>query len=306
MRELNVVAVGRAARAWLLLLFCVAISNTSSAQAGNSARTTQPLPSTAPRIATLAPAMTELVYAAGAGAQLVGVSDFSDYPPSARKLPVISNHAAVNLEALLALKPDRVLAWKGGTPQRMIDAVAKAGLQVEVLAGQRIDDVPALMRDIGRIAGTQVAAEQAARDYETRLANIRKRFAGQAKVTAAIEIWHAPFMTVGATHYMSDALAACGATNIFADLPGVTSEPSLEVLVARNPMAIVGSGSADDAEKFQARWARFTQLRAVREKALVHVEADLLQRQTPRLLDGVEALCKGLQKVRQSASKAPG
>jgi iron complex transport system substrate-binding protein len=247
--------------------------------------------------------MTELVYAAGAGAQLVGVSDFSDYPSAARKLPVIANHAAVNLESLLALKPDRVLAWKGGTGQRMIDAVIHAGFKVDILEGQRIDDVPGMMRAIGRIAGTQDEAERAARSYEERLANIRRQYAARPVVTAAIEIWHAPFMTVGGTHYMSDALTACGARNIFADLPGVTPEPGLEALVARDPMVIVGSGSAEDAARFQARWARFAQLKAVRDKGLVHVEADLLQRQTPRLLEGVLQLCEGIEKIRAARAR---
>lgn len=276
----------------------------ATAQAVNSASAQQQRVSAAPRLATLAPALTELVYAAGAGAQLVGVSDFSDYPPAARKLPVIANHASVNLESLLALKPDRVLAWKGGTGQRMIDAVIQAGFRVEVLEGQRIDEVPALLRAIGQLAGTRAEAERAARSYEERLANIRRQYAARPVVTAAIEIWHAPFMTVGGTHYMSDALFACGARNIFADLPGVTPEPGLEVLVARDPEVIVGSGSAEDSSRFQARWGRFAQLKAVRDKGLVHVEADLLQRQTPRLLEGVQQLCEGIERVRAARLKS--
>ncbi|MDX2219918.1 MAG: cobalamin-binding protein [Burkholderiales bacterium] len=253
----------------------------------------------AQRIVTLAPALTELVYAAGAGSKLVAVSAWSNYPPAATNLPVVADHAAVNREALLALKPDVVLAWKTGTPERMMASVRSLGISVRLIDGQRIDDVPRLLREIGEIAGTSSAADNAATAYEIRLANIRKRYASLDSVPALIEIWHAPFMSVSGAHYMSDALVACGGRNVLADLPGITPEVSMERIVEIDPAAIVGAGSADSPARFKDNWKRFTSLKAVRQDALIWLEPDTIQRQTPRLLDGVESLCQQLARTRK-------
>ncbi len=249
-------------------------------------------------IVTLAPALTELVYAAGAGHKLVAVSAWSNYPAEATRLPVIADHAAVNREALLALKPDVVLAWKTGTSARMLEAVRSLGISVRLIDGQRIDDVPRLLREIGQVAGTLESAEKAASAYESRLANIRKQYATLRPVPALIEIWHSPLMTVTGTHYMSDALVACGGRNVLADLPGITPEVSMERIVEIDPEAIVGAGSADGAAKFKENWKRLASLKAVKRDALIWLDPDTFQRQTPRLLDGVQMLCTALSRLR--------
>lgn len=254
--------------------------------------------SSAQRIVTLAPALTELVYAAGAGDKLVAVSAWSNYPPEATKLPVVADHAAVNREALLALKPDVVLAWKTGTPERMMESVRSLGIPVRLMGGQRIDDVPRLLREIGQVSSTAGPAERAAKAYEIRLANIRKRYAALRPVLSLIEVWHSPFMSVSGAHYMSDALVACGGRNVLAELPGITPEVSMERIVEIDPEAIIGAGSADAAIKLRENWKRFASLKAVKRDALIWLVPDTFQRQTPRLLDGVEKLCVALERVR--------
>jgi len=254
----------------------------------------------AQRMVTLAPALTELVFAAGAGSKLVAVSAWSNYPAEVTRLPIVADHAAVNREALLALKPDVVLAWKTGTPERMMESVRSLGIPVRLIDGQRIDDVPRLLREIGQIANTTAPAEQAAKTYESRLANIRKQHASLRAVPSLIEVWHAPFMSVSGAHYMSDALVACGGRNVLADQPGVTPEVSLERIVEIDPEAIIGAGSADGAAKFRENWKRFSSLKAVRNDALIWLDPDTFQRQTPRLLDGVEQLCAALARVRST------
>jgi len=254
----------------------------------------------AQRIVTLAPALTELVYAAGAGNKLVAVSAWSNFPSEATKLPVVADHAAVNREALLALKADVVLAWKTGTPERMMESVRSLGIAVRLIDGQRIDDVPRLLREIGQIANTTALAEQAAKVYESHLANIRKQYAALRPVPSLIEVWHSPFMSVSGAHYMSDALVACGGRNVLADLPGITPEVSMERIVEIDPEAIIGAGSADGAVKLRENWKRFASLKAVKRDALIWLDPDTFQRQTPRLLDGVEKLCAALQRVRST------
>jgi iron complex transport system substrate-binding protein len=257
------------------------------------------------RVATLAPFLAELVYAAGAGGKLVGVSAYSDYPREARFLPVIADAGGVNREALLALRVDAVLAWKSGTPGKQIEALRQSGVNVIVVDGDRLDDIPRLLRRIGGLVGPAEPAEQAAARFESELGALRAQYGSKTEVSAMLEIWHRPLMTISGKHYMSDALLVCGGRNVFADYPGVAPEVSIESVLKANPAAIIGAGSAQDERSFRESWLRFPALYAVKQGHLIYLEADLIQRQTPRILDGVHRLCVALEGVRSSRQPAP-
>jgi iron complex transport system substrate-binding protein len=256
------------------------------------------------RVATLAPFLAELVYAAGAGGKLVGVSAYSDYPLEARSLPVIADAGGVNREALLALRVDAVLAWKSGTPGKQIEALRQSGVNVIVVDGDRLDDIPRLLRRIGGLVGPAGPAEQAAARFERELGALRAQYGSKTEVSAMLEIWHRPLMTISGKHYMSDALLVCGGRNVFADYPGVAPEVSIESVLKANPAAIIGAGSAQDERSFRESWLRFPALYAVKQGHLIYLEADLIQRQTPRILDGVHRLCVALEGVRSSRQPA--
>jgi iron complex transport system substrate-binding protein len=256
------------------------------------------------RVATLAPFLAELVYAAGAGGKLVGVSAFSDYPREARSLPVIADAGGVNREALLALRVDAVLAWKSGTPGKQIEALRQSGVNVIVVDGDRLDDIPRLLRRIGGLVGPADLAEQAAARFERELGALRAQYGSKTEVSAMLEIWHRPLITISGKHYMSDALLVCGGRNVFADYPGVAPEVSIESVLKANPAAIIGAGSAQDERSFRENWLPFPALYAVKQGHLIYLEADLIQRQTPRILDGVHRLCVALEGVRSSRQPA--
>jgi iron complex transport system substrate-binding protein len=262
------------------------------------------LPAQAQRIVTMAPFLTELVFAAGAGDKLVGVAAHSNYPAQARSLPVVADATGANREALLHLKPDLVLAWRTGTPLHAIESLRVAGVPILVMEGARIDDVPKLLRHIGALAKSAASAEEAARRFEKELAGLRETHASRRPVSAMFEIWHAPLMTIAGNHYMTDALEACGGRNVFADVAGIAPEISLESVVAKDPEAIIGAGSALDESVFRKNWARFGSLQAVKQGALIHLNADTIQQQTPRLIEGVKAICAGLEKVRTARKPA--
>jgi iron complex transport system substrate-binding protein len=258
----------------------------------------------AQRIATLAPFLTELVYAAGAGDKLVGVSAYSDFPSQAKLLPVIADAAGSNLEALLALRVDRVLAWKGGTPAQQVEMLRAARVDVVLFDGDRLEDIPRLLREIGALAGTGGEAERAARDFERELAALRSRYAGRTAIGAMFEIWHRPLMTVSGKHFMSDALATCGGSNVFAHESGITPEISPETVLKLDPEVIIGAGSAQGERAFRANWASFPALSAVRDGHLIYLDPDLIQRQTPRILQGIRSLCVALDTVRSSHAQS--
>jgi iron complex transport system substrate-binding protein len=254
----------------------------------------------AQRIVTLAPFLTELVYSAGAGGRVVGVSAYSDYPPEAGALPQVASAAGASIESIAALKPDLVLAWKDGIRADDVERIARLGPRVYVAQARSLADVPRLLDAIGTLAG--VDARPVAAAYEARLAQVRSEYAGRPEVGVFLEIWDHPLTTISGRHFMNEALATCGARNVFADLPGVAPEVSWEELYARDPPVIVGVGSAATAAQFRANWKAHATLSAVKGQRLVYVPPDRLQRPTARTPDGIAELCAALDAVRPRAA----
>ncbi|HMA10296.1 MAG TPA: cobalamin-binding protein [Steroidobacteraceae bacterium] len=247
------------------------------------------------RIISLTPHLTELVFAVGAGAQLVGVDSASDYPPEARTLPRVGDYSRVNFERVLALKPDLVLVWVGGNRAADIHGLEKMGLPVLHTQATRLDDVARLLRLIGRASGHAGEGEAAARDFTARLAVLQAGATRQPPVSVFYQVWDPPLMTVGGAHWISDALALCGARNVFADLTAATPVVSREAVLRRAPQLIVSGSDAPDPRR---QWQRFASLPAVKNQAFARVNADRLHRPTPRLIEGVAELCAAVAPYR--------
>ena len=244
------------------------------------------------RIISLAPHLTELLFAVGAGPQVVGVDGASDYPKAAQALPRVGDFSRVNFERVLALKPDLVLVWVGGNRAADIHRLRQLGVPVLQTQATRLDDVARLLRLIGEASGHAGAGESASRDFSARLAALRVRPGRKPPVGVFYQVWDRPLMTVGGTHWISDALALCGARNVFADLDALSPVVSREAVLQRAPAVIV---SGSDAPDMRRAWERFSSLPAVKNQAFVRVDADRLHRLTPRLIEGVTELCKAIE-----------
>jgi iron complex transport system substrate-binding protein len=244
------------------------------------------------RIISLTPHLTELLFAVGAGPQIVGVDSASDYPPAAQVLPRIGDFSRVNFERVLALKPDLVLVWLDGNRAIDIHGLKKLGVPVLQTRATRLDDVARLLRMLGVATGHEAQGEVAARAYRARLAAVQMKKPGQPPLKVFYQVWDRPLMTVGGIHWISDALQLCGALNVFADLPGLSPVVSREAVLQRAPEVIV---SGSDAPDMRAQWQGFPGLPAVKKQAFVRIDADRLHRPTPRLVEGVAALCNALQ-----------
>lgn len=240
------------------------------------------------RIVSLTPHLTELLFAVGAGPQVIGVDSASDYPPAARTLPRVGDYSRISFERILALKPDLVIVWMGGNRAADIHALEQMGIPVLHTQATRLDDVARLLRLIGRASGHARAGETAAQDFSRRLAALRVPAGRKPPIAVFYQVWDRPLMTVGGTHWISDALALCGARNIFADLDALSPVVSREAVLQRAPALIV---SGSDAPDMRLQWQRYGSLPAVKHQAFVRVDADRLHRLTPRLLDGVVELC---------------
>jgi iron complex transport system substrate-binding protein len=244
------------------------------------------------RIISLSPHLTELLFAVGAGPQLVGVDSASDYPPAARKIPRIGDFSRVNLERVLAAKPDLVVAWSEGNRAVDIHQLKRLGLPVLSTDARRLEDVARLLRLLGQATGHAENGEAAAERFSLRLRAMRLGHPRRDTPLAVFyQVWDRPLMTVGGSHWISEALALCGGRNVFDDIESASPVVSREAVLLRAPEVVVGGS---DAPGLLQQWQRFAALPAVRNNGFVRVDADLLHRPTPRLLDGVEALCAAL------------
>jgi len=255
----------------------------------------------AARIVALAPHIAELAFAAGAGSKLVGVSSYSDYPAAAARIAVIGDFGKVDMERIVQLKPDLVIAWKSGNRSADIEKLEQLGFPVFVTEPRRLADIPRLLRDIGMLVGTRAEADRAAQAYNRELARLLARYRAARPVSVFYEIWNEPLMTLNDQHIISDVIRLCGGRNIFGALSALTPTVSMENVLAADPEAIIASGSLYNDARLVEAWKRFPRLQAVKKRHLFQVHPDLIQRPTPRILQGAAVICEQLETVRKTA-----
>lgn len=258
------------------------------------------LPMPAQRIVALAPSVTELVYAAGAGDRLVGVARYSDFPPAAGTVVQIGDASRIDFERVLSLKPDLVIGWKSGNHAADVERLEQFGFPVFMVEPETLGAISQSLRAVGTLAGTVATAQRAAEGFERGIAVLRERYGARAKVRVFYEIWHEPLMTVNGRHMISDAIRLCGGSNVFAGLATLTPVVSLEGVIAAQPEVVLGGSSATTVEEFAAQWRRYERFTGLRNVRALYVDPDRIQRQTPRILHGAETVCEHLEKIRES------
>jgi iron complex transport system substrate-binding protein len=283
------------ALAWLL---CATLAAAAPVTVNDDRGRPVTLAAPAQRIVALAPAITELIYAAGAGGRLVGAARYSDFPPAARSIPQIGDSSRVDVERMLALKPDLVVGWKSGNPAADIERIERLGFKVFVLEPRTLSAIPSALRALGALAGDHATAGRSADEFERRLASLRERYAARSDVRVFYEIWHEPLMTVNGEHMISDVIRLCGGSNVFATVPVLTPVVSVESVLAARPEVVLGGGSSVTAAEFALQWARYRSFAALRDIRVAFVNPDWLQRQTPRIIEGARAVCERLEEER--------
>jgi iron complex transport system substrate-binding protein len=262
----------------------------------------QPLTLAAParRIISLAPNITELLYAAGAGAYIVGTISHSDYPPPALQIPRIGDYSGLDMEAILNLKPDLIVAWPGGNPQAQLQKLQQMGLPVYNAEPHRLEDIPRTIEQLGYMAATTTEAGRSAADFRRRLQVLQQQYQGRSPVRVFFQVWEQPLFTINGQQLISDVIERCGGKNIFAELPTLAPQINIEAVLQANPEVIITSTSADEATPAALRhWRNWEGLAASHNGHLYGIPAEQISRHTPRILDGMQRLCNLLQQVRQ-------
>ncbi len=256
------------------------------------------LQATPQRIVSLAPGATEMLFVIGVGERVVGTSRYSDEPAAARKIPRIGDVAGLDLERILALRPDVVIVWQGGNPAAQIEQLRALRLRLYRQHVSALRDLPASLLRLGKLTGTETLARQKATELTTRLTALQTRYSARSRLKVFLQIWNRPLYTIGGRHMMSDALLLCGADNVFAQLGGEAPVVSEEAVLGLDPAVIVADAPPGQAAAWLVDWRRFPRLAAVRNGALVPFENQRFGMLGPSAVEATEQLCAILDRYR--------
>jgi vitamin B12 transport system substrate-binding protein len=240
------------------------------------------------RIISLAPHTTELLYALGANNKLVAVSDYSNYPPQAKQLPSVANHNGVDFEAIVRLQPDLIVAWQGGNKPQDLARLASLGFTLYYSAPQSPADVGQDMRQLGKLLGRELQAKKLADDFTHDLDKIMQRYAQVPRQKAFYYMWTAPLMTIGQQAWANTLLDICGVNNIFADSPIPYPEVSKEQVINQHPTLLIAAMKTSQQDAMQY----WKSLEGLLDARVIIADPDELHRFTPRLIAGLDRLCK--------------
>lgn len=241
-----------------------------------------------------------MAYAAGMGEQLIAVSAWSDYPPEAKKLEQVASWQGINLERILALKPDLILAWREGNPQRPLEQLANFSIPIVYLDAKTLDDIPASLRQLATYSRHPEQAERAATDFQQEIVRLRHTGEGQnaASLRVFIQFGTQPLFTSSQATLQSQIVSLCGAENIFSDSPVPWPQVSREQVLRRQPQAIIIGGSPDKIASVQTFWQ--PQLAV----PVITVNEDWFSRSGPRLLLAAQQICSQLTALSPGSSSA--
>ncbi len=259
------------------------------------------LPAPAQRIISLAPNLTEVLFYVGAGEQIVGADEYSNYPEQAKKIIRVNNHAAANYELILSLKPDLVVAWESGNGEQIIGRIRELGLPLFVLETRKMDAIPNLFGRLGRLTGHDEIATLRAQEFTQRLDRLRENYRHKPSVRAFYQIWNDPFITLNGEHLVSDVIELCGGVNVFGEAIPLVPYVNIEAIMAADPEVIIASGSSEDNEQWRDSWKEWQGISAVTSGNIYLIPPDLMQRHSSRILDGAEYMCDFLQRARTTS-----
>ncbi|RBW52166.1 cobalamin-binding protein [Marinobacter sp. F3R11] len=257
------------------------------------------IPAPAHRIVTLSPGATELMFAAGAGDKVVAVVNYSDYPPEALKLPLVGSHTRVDMEALLALRPDLVITWVTGNPPAQMELIDELGIPAFAIEPRTFEGVSSVIERLATLAGTEHEGLAEAERFRVGIAALSEQYRNAEPIPVFYQVWEQPLMTINNDHLIGKVLQLCGGVNVFGDMPRLVPRISSEVVLQADPHAIL-TGSVEGVSDGQLdMWKQYSELTAVKKNNLFFVPASPISRPTPRLLEATRIVCDYLDSARE-------
>ena len=253
----------------------------------------------ATRIVTLAPNLAELVFAAGAGERLKAVVEHSNFPERVAQIPRVGDAFRIDLERIIEIDPDLVIAWKSGNPQTALQKLQQLGVKVWQIEITRPEEIADTVENISRAAATEIVGKALASQLRSRLAEQQQQNAGKVPVDYFYQIAPRPLYTINGQHIISRSLAICGGRNVFADLPALAPQISREAVISANPQVMIAPKNPGEPPALLT-WQDWPGLQAVKNGSLLYLPADEISQATPRLLDSIDLACKLLDDIRSA------
>lgn len=276
---------------------CASAAVSAIDDAGATVTLAQP----ATRVISLAPHITEQLFAIGAGDRIVGTTEHADFPPAAAAIPRVGRAHSLDLERIAALRPDLIIIWGSGFPPATIASVERLGVPVFVSEPHSLGDVARSLERLGVLTGSD--GTPAAAQFSAKVDALRDRYSGRAPVRVFYQVWSAPLMTLSGRHVISEAIELCGGRNVFAGLVTVSPQVSTEAVLAADPQIIITAEPAALSSQALAMWQRFPTLAATRRQQFVTLDADRINRHGPRLADEIADLCAAIERTRARTIK---
>lgn len=252
----------------------------------------------AERVVSLSPGATELLFSAGAGGRVKAVSAWSDYPPEAAELPQVGDSNRLDLEAIVALEPDLVVAWVDGNSASQLAKIEDLGVPVFWLEPRTFEDIASAVKRLAALTGQARHGQQKAEKFLAAIEQLRARYRDTRPVRVFYQVWHEPLMTINDEELIGRAIRLCGGDNVFGHLPRLVPRISKEAVLGANPDAILSGGEDSDDRRWLEQWRQYPDITAVARDNLFLVPPSLIQRPTLRMLEGTEQLCETLEQAR--------
>lgn len=250
------------------------------------------------RVISMAPHVTELLYAAGGAQHIVGAVEYSDFPEAAKKLPRVGSYRLIDMERIVSLKPDLIIVWHNGNSERQIEQLRTLGVPLFQSEPKKLEDIPASVARFGKLMGTAPAADAVAADLRKQLTTLKTRYSGRPTVRTFYQLGSNPLYTLHGAHIVSDAMRLCGGENIFAEMKIIAPIVGIEAVLQEDPEAVIGTGD-DKSEGGVAIWKAYPAMTAAKRNNLFRVDGTLVNRSGPRMIAGAAQICDRLEQARQ-------
>lgn len=252
------------------------------------------------RIIALAPHAVELVYMLGAGDRIVATTQYADYPEAAKAIPRIGGYGGIQLERVLELKPDLIIAWKSGNKDQDIEQMQALGLPVYLSITKRLDDIPKEMLSLGKQLGLENKAQHFAMQFRKRLSRLRQDHSNRSQVKVFYQLWSEPLRAMAAGSWINELITGCGGINIFNDTALDYPQVSIETVLLAKPDVIIIPSQHGSKIEAGDKWADWPEIPAVKNNQIHYINGDILHRFSGRVLQGMQNICDVLDAARKS------
>jgi iron complex transport system substrate-binding protein len=251
----------------------------------------------AQRVIAMSPHVTELLFAAGGADKIVGAVTYSDFPEAAKKIPRVGDNRQIDMERVIAMKPDLIVIWMHGNVERQIEMLRQLNVPLYHSEPLKLEGISENVERLGQLMGTEKIAQPAAAEIRKQFAALGKQYSTRPPVRLFYQVWDKPLYTLSSKSIVSDAIQLCGGVNIFADLKVTAPVVSVEAVLQADPEAIVGTSEKDYGSV--DLWRPYPTMQAVKNDNLFRLEGELLNRAGPRMVAGATALCERLETARK-------